>query len=140
MQESQFWLTGYTTTGFHSFPQGLIACADGRRLLVTRQLEVENAEDNAHALPVVGYQDDEDPGAAVAKGLADMGLSKARIGIEKRTPWATIQVYEAIRERLPGATLVDSSGTFEMLRSVKSQAEIACASPPAHTSPATPPT
>lgn len=126
VQENQFWLTGYQTTGFHSFPQGLIACADGRRLLVTRQLEVENAMDNAHQLPVVGYQDDEDPGAAVAKGLAELGLSAARIGLEKRTPWATIQVYESIVGALPGATLVDSSGCFEMLRSVKSVAEVDC--------------
>ena len=132
VQESQFWLTGYQTTGFHSFPQGLIACADGRRLLVTRQLEVENATDNAHRLPVTGYQDDEDPGEAVARGLSELGLANARIGLEKRTPWATIQVFEAIRQGLPGADIVDCSGTIEMLRSRKTPAEIACMRRAAH--------
>ncbi len=124
VQENQYWLTGYETTGFHSFPQGLIVTAGGAKLLVTRQLEIENATDNAHELPAIGYQDDEDPGVAVAKGLADMGLSSGRVGIEKRTPWVTVQVYEAIREGAPGMEIVDASGTIELLRSVKSVAEV----------------
>ena len=43
VQENQYWLCGYETTGFHSFPQGLIVTASGTKLLVTRQLEIENA-------------------------------------------------------------------------------------------------
>ena len=125
-QENQYWLCGYETTGFHSFPQGLIVRASGERLLVTRQLEVENATDNAHALPVIGYQDDEDPGVAVGRALVDLGLSRARIGLEKRSPWATIAVFEAIRSAVPEAELVDCSGTIELLRSRKTPAEIAC--------------
>jgi Xaa-Pro dipeptidase len=124
VQENQYWLTGYETTGFHSFPQGLIVTAAGAKLLVTRQLEIENATDSAYALPAVGYWDDEDPGVAIAKGLADMGLSSGRVGLEKRTPWVTIQVYEAIRAGAPKMDIVDVSGTIELLRSVKSAAEV----------------
>ena len=37
--ENQYYLTGYETTGFHSFPQTLIVPRSGPPLLVTRQLE-----------------------------------------------------------------------------------------------------
>ena len=123
--ESHYWLTGYETTGFHSFPQALIVARDGMRLLVTRQLEVENATDNAYGLPVKGYQDDESPGQAVAKGLLDMGLGHATVGVEKKVPWLITDVYEALVRAAPGARFVDASGTVELLRSVKSAPELA---------------
>jgi len=122
--ENQYWLTGYETTGFHSFPQAMIVKRDGTRLLVTRQLEVENATDNAYKLPARGYQDDESPGAAIAKGLIDMGLGARTVGVEKKVPWFLVDVYESIMRGAPGAKLVDTSGMAELLRSVKSPAEI----------------
>ena len=48
--ENHYYLSGYETTGFHSFPQNLIVAADGRKLMVTRQLEVENATEAAYDL------------------------------------------------------------------------------------------
>lgn len=123
--ESHYWLTGYETTGFHSFPQAMIVSRDGMRLLVTRQLEVENATDNAYGLPVKGYQDDESPGQAIAKGLLDMGLGHATVGVEKKVPWLVTDVYEALVSNAPSARFIDASGTVELLRSVKSPAELA---------------
>ncbi|MFO0997294.1 MAG: Xaa-Pro peptidase family protein [Alphaproteobacteria bacterium] len=123
--ENQYWLTGYETTGFHSFPQAMIVAASGERLLVTRQLEVENATDNAYNLPARGYQDDESPGAAIAKGLLDLGLGSKTVGVEKKVPWLITDVYENIVRAAPQAKLVDVSGLTEMLRAVKSPAEIA---------------
>ena len=125
VQENQYWICGYETTGFHSFPQALIVTAAGSKLLVTRQLEIENATDNAYALPAVGYRDDEDPGSAIARGMVEMGLAKGRIGLEKKTPWVTVQVYEALLDSAPDADFADCSGMVELLRSVKSPAEIA---------------
>jgi Xaa-Pro dipeptidase len=125
VQENQYWLCGYETTGFHSFPQALIVTAGGSKLLVTRQLEIENATENAFALPAVGYQDDEDPGVAMVRGLAEMGLSTGKVGLEKKTPWVTIQVYEALLDSAPDAEFADCSGMIELLRSVKSESEIA---------------
>jgi Xaa-Pro dipeptidase len=125
VQENQYWLCGYETTGFHSFPQALIVTAAGSKLLVTRQLEIENATENAYSLPAVGYRDDEDPGTAMARGLAEMGLSSGKVGLEKKTPWVTIQVYEALLDGAPDAEFVDCSGMIELLRSVKSAPEIA---------------
>jgi len=122
--ENQYYLTGYETTGFHSFPQALIVTRAGERLLVTRQLEIENATENAYRLPARGYRDDEDPGAAIAKGLVDLGLTDKTVGIEKRVVWLTVQVFDAIRGAAPRARLEDASGLMELLRAVKSEAEI----------------
>ena len=124
VQENQYWLCGYETTGFHSFPQGLIVTADGVKLLVTRQLEIENAIDNAFELPATGYQDGEDPGAAIARGLLEVGLEKAKVGLEKKTPWFTVEIFETLTSTAPDASFEDCSGLTEQLRSVKSPAEI----------------
>lgn len=124
VQENQYWLRGYETTGFHSFPQALIVTARGATLLVTRQLEIENATDNAYDLCAVGYRDDEDPGEAIARALVDMGLASATLGIEKKTPWVTVQVYETLQRQAREARWQDCSGLIETLRSVKSPAEI----------------
>ena len=125
VQENQYWLRGYETTGFHSFPQALIVPARGDTLLVTRQLEIENATDNAYKLPAIGYQDDEEPGEAMARALVDMGLGSATVGVEKQTPWVTVGVYEILLRQAPDVRWEDCSGIIEMLRSVKSPAELA---------------
>ena len=124
VQENQYWLCGYETTGFHSFPQGLIVTASGTKLLVTRQLEIENALDNAFELPAIGYQDGEDPGAAISRGLLDAGLGNARVGLEKKTPWFTVEIFETLTNVAPQTSFIDCSGLIERLRSVKSSAEI----------------
>ena len=124
VQENQYWLCGYETTGFHSFPQALIVTADQRKLLVTRALEIENATERAYQLPAIAYQDDDDPGTVMARALVELGLSGERIGLEKKAPWVTVDVYEKLLTCLSGGELVDCSGMIELLRSVKSPAEL----------------
>src|SRR5438128_4048772 len=83
--ENQYYLTGYETTGFHSFPQTLIVSRTAPPLLVTRRLEEGNAA-AAHDLSCRVYRDDEDPADAVALALRDLGLADKTIGIEKAVP------------------------------------------------------
>src|SRR4051812_6262407 len=64
--ENQYYLTGYETTGFHSFPQTLIMPRSGPPLLVTRRLEEANA-DAAYALACRSYRDEEDPADGLAR-------------------------------------------------------------------------
>jgi len=66
--ENQYYLTGYETTGFHSFPQTLIVPRAAPPLLVTRRLEESNAA-AAHALACRSYRDDEDPAEKLAQTL-----------------------------------------------------------------------
>lgn len=124
VQENQYWLCGYETTGFHSFPQGLIVTANGDKLLITRQLEIENALDRAFELPATGYRDGEDPGAAIAQGLIDIGLGGTRIGLEKKTPWLTVEISESLKQAAPDVSFENCSGLVEQLRSIKSPLEI----------------
>ena len=122
--ENQYYLTGYETTGFHSFPQTLIFPRSAPPLLVTRQLEEGNAA-AAHELGCHGYRDDEDPAEALAGSLRELGLAERTIGVEKAVPWLTVRLFEGLQTRLTSAKLLDVSGLVELMRATKSPAEIA---------------
>jgi Xaa-Pro dipeptidase len=122
--ENQYYVTGYETTGFHSFPQTLIVPRAAPPLLVTRRLEEGNAA-AAYALACRGYRDDEDPAEALALALHDLGLADKNIGVEKAVPWLTVRLFEGLQHALLSAKLIDVSGLVELLRAVKSPAEIA---------------
>ena len=122
--ENQYYLTGYETTGFHSFPQTLIVPRSSPPLLVTRRIEEGNAG-AAYALASRGYRDDEDPAEVLALALRDLGLAERRLGVEKGVPWLTVRLFEGLGRALPRAKLVDVSGLVELMRAVKSPAEIA---------------
>ncbi len=122
--ENQYYLSGYETTGFHSFPQTLIFPRTAPPLLVTRRIEEGNAG-AAHDLACRGYRDDEDPAEAVVGALRQLGLADKTIGVEKAAPWLTVRLFEGIQRRLPTTTFTDVSGLVELMRAVKSPAEIA---------------
>lgn len=60
--------------------------------------------------------------SALVAGLTDAGLSRARIGIDE-IGFMPGQ-FEALRERLPGASLIPAAGLFRYVRSVKTPEEI----------------
>lgn len=64
--ENQYYVSGYETTGFHSFPQTLIVPRSPAAMLVTRRLEEGNAA-AAYTLACRGYRDDEDPADSSAR-------------------------------------------------------------------------
>jgi Xaa-Pro dipeptidase len=121
--ENQYYLTGYETSGFHSFPQILIVPRSGPPLLVTRQLEEGNAA-AAYALASRGYRDDDNPAEVLGLALYGLGLAERTLGVEKAVPWLTVHLFEGLQRALPGATLVDVSGLVELMRAVKSSAEL----------------
>ena len=122
--ENQYYVTGYETTGFHSFPQTLILPRSASPVLVTRRLEEGNAA-AAYQLACRSYRDDQDPADALALALRDLGLADKPLGVEKAVPWLTVRLFEGLRQALPRATLIDVSGLVELQRAVKSPAEIA---------------
>jgi len=93
-------------------------------LLVTRRIEEGNAG-AAHELACRGYRDDEDPAEAVVGALRQLGLADKTIGVEKAAPWLTVRLFEGIQRQLPTTTFTDVSGLVELMRAVKSPAEIA---------------
>jgi Xaa-Pro dipeptidase len=122
--ENMYYLTGYETTGFHSFFQALVVDQRGAAVLVTRHFEVANAETNAHKVAAIGYRDDEDPGPALTRVLGELGVQGKRLGIEKQVPWLTVPMYERVLEHAGPGRLRDVSGYVERLRCTKSAAEI----------------
>jgi Xaa-Pro aminopeptidase len=121
--ENQYYLTGYETTGFHSFPQTLIFPRSGPPLLVTRQLEEGNAA-AAYGLASRGYRDDDNPAEVLGLALYGLGLAERTLGVEKAVPWLTVRLFEGLQRALPSAKLVDVSGLVELMRAVKSPAEL----------------
>lgn len=121
--ENMFYLSGYDTTGFHSYPHLLVIPLDEKPTLVTRQYEVENAG-NSYELGAVGYDDGQGPVPAVASVLSRLGISWRRVGVEKNVPWLRVAVYEGLQKTLPAVEWSDGSGLVEAVRSVKSEQEI----------------
>ena len=95
----------------------------GPPLLVTRQLEEGNAA-AAYALASRGYRDDDKPAEVLGLALYGLGLAERTLGVEKAVPWLTVHLFEGLQRALPGATLVDVSGLVELMRAVKSPAEL----------------
>ena len=121
--ENMFYLTGYDTTGFHSFPQILVFSLKEVPILFTRQYEVETANKSCYNLKAVGYSDSDGPAKSVGDFLETSGLAKGRLSVEKNVPWLRVNVYEGISGRLPNVRWQDGSGVIEEIRAVKSEAE-----------------
>jgi Xaa-Pro dipeptidase len=125
--ENLCYLTGFQTPGYY-FVQALIVPAEGAPKLVTRHLELGNAFAYSWLSPdsFIAYLDQEDPVDVIVAVLAELGLARGRIGIEKQG-YSTLPIaaYERIVAAHPSARFVEGSGLVERFRAVKSPAEIA---------------
>lgn len=121
--ENIFWLTGQQTPGYYTF-QCLILPVAGEPLFLLRQLELTNFLRNSFILGFETYGDGTAPLGLLLAALARLGLTRARIGIEKGGWFLPIAFYEALTEALPQRP-EDASGIVETLRRVKSSVELA---------------
>ena len=117
-----FYLTGYNTAGFNNW-QCLVVPLTGDPVLVLRLLERPIALATAWSELIETYQDHEDPEAAVARTLSDLGLSNASLGAEQTSPFLTVGSYNKL-DGLVGGRLVDGTGIVESVRLIKSQLEL----------------
>ena len=123
--ENLYYLSGYETTGFHSFFQVMVLTGDGSPVVYTRHLEAINTQGTAYDTVGIGYQDHEDPATGLVELLAELKVEAGRIGFEKTVPWLLVKVYEDTTRQLPNATVADCSGLVERVRMIKSPAEVA---------------
>jgi Xaa-Pro dipeptidase len=121
--ENIFYLTGQQTPGYYTF-QCLIFPADGDPVFLLRQLELANFLCNTFVERYETYGDGTSPAELVLATLTRMGLSSRRVAIEKGGWFLPIGFYEALSSALP--PIEDATGIVEVLRRVKSPAEIAC--------------
>jgi Xaa-Pro dipeptidase len=122
--ENIYYLTGYRTTGFHSFMQTLVLGVARGPVLVTRNLEMSNAA-NARLEGYHGYRDEEDPMALVLEVLKGMRADLSRVGVEKGVWWLPVSEYEKLRRGLGEGAVSDCTGLVDRVRAVKSPQEIA---------------
>lgn len=119
--ENLFYLTGQQTPGYYTF-QSLVLPVEGEPVLVLRQLELRNCQNNTFVEDFEAYQDDARPAQVLCDLLKKRGLADRRIAIEKRGWFLPIAFYDQMRELV--GELQDGSGIVEGLRMVKSAAEI----------------
>lgn len=122
--ENICYLSGFESAGYCN-PQALVLTADGRAALVTRALEIPNAEASCALARLVGFRDHETLAGAVAGEIAAFGAARGRIGAEFRSHWLGVAQLEALQAALPGARFADGHGVVERARLVKSARELA---------------
>ena len=117
-----FYLTGYNTAGFNNW-QCLVVPMSGEPVLVLRLLERPIALATSWTESIETYQDHEEPEAAVARTLSDLGLSSASLGAEQTSPFLTVGSYNKLDEMV-GGRLSDGTGIVESVRLIKSELEL----------------
>ena len=117
-----FYLTGYNTAGFNNW-QCLVVPMTGNPVLVLRLLERPIALATSWTDSIETYQDHEEPEAAVARTLSDLGLSNASLGAEQTSPFLTVGSYNKLNGMV-GGRLVDGTGIVESVRLIKSDLEL----------------
>lgn len=126
-QESDYYLTGYDTSGYVFF-QCLILTADDQPVtLLTRRPDLEQARHTSIIEDIRVWYDSEeaDPTEDLQAILEEKGLKGGRIGVELNSYGLTGFNHQRLRQRLDGwCRLEDASNLIRTLRVVKSPAEI----------------
>lgn len=118
--ETIYWLTGRQSAGYFAF-QALVLPAEGRPVLLVRQLELAGAAANTWLDAIVAYPDGADPVEALARILAEAGLRRPAFEL---AGWFLSPATAArIAARIGLDPLPDGSGLIPPLRLVKSPAE-----------------
>lgn len=120
-----FYLSGIDSENLFDF-QCLIVGREGTPTLVILDFEEARAANSVGYGTPVSYHAFDDPVAAVADQLRQMGVERGRLGLEQRAPFTlTPALLARFREALPDATFEDPFGVVEDLRLMKSAAEVA---------------
>lgn len=120
--ENIYYLTGLDHWGFFAC-HVLVVPREGRPFLVARAMERITFENQVANADFYGHADHEELSDYVARALADLGLTTARLGMEKHSLFLTPRHAERILEATPAAEWCDSSGLIDDIRLVKSPLE-----------------
>ena len=125
-QESMYYLTGYDTFGFCFF-QCLYLGADGRLALLTRSADLRQARHTSIIDDIRIWTDAAGarPAAQLKDMLESLGARGKRLGIESQSYGLMHYNGKAVDAALDGfCTLVDANDLVNMIRLVKSPAEL----------------
>ncbi len=126
------WLTGYDGWSFYVH-QGVILTHDGAPLWWGRAMDANGARrtawleaDALHPYPDKFVQSTvHHPMQHLAGLLGELGLDRARIGVEMENYYFSAKAYVTLLKELPQADLVDATALVNWQRAVKSDEEIA---------------
>ena len=129
---NQAWLTGYDGWSFYVH-QGVLLALEGDPVWWGRRMDAAGARRTCwmEDARVLGYGDDyvqsheRHPMQDLAARIREMGLERARIGVEMENYYYSARADAVLREELPEATFADATALVNWQRIVKSDEEIA---------------
>ena len=116
------WATGYTVS--ETMYRAAFLPLEGEPWFVVRELDAGPCRDACWFSDIVGYPDTAEPHAVIAKELRRRGLAEARIGADHGSYGFTAATRVQLGALLPQARFVDLPRASDLLRAVKSAAEI----------------
>jgi Xaa-Pro dipeptidase len=125
-QESMYWLTGYDTFGYCFF-QCMVVTKTGDITLLTRAPDLRQAQHTSIVEDIRIWKDGAEakPETDLKQVLESLGLTGSRLGIERKTVGLNAHHGRELEHSLRDfCELVDESLMIDMLRLVKSEAEI----------------
>lgn len=116
------WLTGYTVS--ETMYRAAFLPLEGEPWFVLRDLDVGPCRDACWFADIVGFPDTAEPQAVMADEIRRRGLGNARIGADHLSYGFTAATRDRFAALLPQARFVDLPQASDLLRAVKSPAEI----------------
>ncbi|QEL25337.1 aminopeptidase P family protein [Bosea sp. F3-2] len=116
------WLTGYTVS--ETMYRAAFLPREGEPWFVLRELDAGPCRDACWFSDIVGYPDTAEPHAVMAEELRRRGLAAAWIGADHSSYGFTAAARDRLSALLPDARFVDLPLVSDLLRAVKSPAEI----------------
>ena len=126
-QESQYWLTGYDSSGFVFFQAAVVTAADGPITLLTRRPDLLQARQTSIIDDIRLWWDaeDADPAGVLREILREKGLQGRRVAVEMNTHGLTGWNLHRMQVAMAGfCELVFDRHLIRLLRLVKSPTEI----------------
>ena len=125
--ESQYYLTGYDTSGYVFFQCLVLTVGEEPFTLLTRRPDLEQARRTSIIEDVRIWYDgpDADPSRELMEILREKGLKGAVVGLEMESFGLSASRYAALQRRFSAwCELRDGSAILRRLRLVKSEAEL----------------
>lgn len=120
-----YYLTGHHSIDSWEFRVAIIT-HDRETVLMLYGFERGRFLASSWLKDAIFYGPQDDPVDRMARVLGDMGLGKARIGIESSASNLNVQTSRNMEKRLKFATLVVTDRLVDRIRMIKSRAELAC--------------
>lgn len=117
------WLTGYTVS--ETMYRAAFLPREGEPWFVLRELDAGPCRDACWFADIVGFPDTAEPHQVMADEIHRRGFAKAHIGADHASYGFTAATRHRLAALLPEARFVDLARASDLLRAVKSPAEIA---------------